>query len=796
MSMLRSLRKNIGFSLIVISVLALGIGVNTALFSIIDRVLLHPFPFRGLDRMVDISALDAKGQEAGSAREDVAFLASHVRSFERSAVWRWQSFVLTGVDETDSIIAYEVSDGLFDTLGVSPALGRNFIPSDFQASASPAVVISDQLWRKHFRADAGIAGRQILLDGKGYRVVGVMRAGFVFTNPRVEAWIPYKPSQVERGALHSWFSNLAVLRPGVSIQDAQQQVDAVMPGLPPNTDREKGWHVRLRPFTEQFTGPYRKALLMLWSAVGLVLLIACANAANLLLARASERQREFAIRASLGAGRAMLARQVIGETLLLGLAAGAAGAALSFGLIRLLVKLFAGNFPVPQLDSVAINPTALAVTLGLVVLATLLCALPACISLFQSDLTAGIGVATRTVSASRAANRTRSALLAFEVALSLMLLVGSGLMLRSLDRLMRIHLGFEPEHVLVARVAVPAHLKEQAAVTIHYTRLLDQVRSLPGVVNTGISTVLPFGNLSITTSLTAEGVPDTNWRSYGVYLREISPGYFPALGIRLLRGRDFNAGDTSGSLPVVIINDEMARHYWPGQDPLGKRISRSDHPKPSEWATVVGVVESIKHRSLRSGADAELYLAFTQSLIGAKYTYLVLRAQGDPFSIVTGLRKRIREVDAGQPVTEVAAMRTLVVNSVTGVRFHTLLLEIFAGVALGLAVAGIFAVVSYGVSRRAREIGIRGALGATPGDVIRFVLGIAMRPVILGACVGIAGAFAATRVLESELFETKAADPLVFTGVVVLLVTTALGAASIPAWRATRIDPAEVLRVE
>jgi predicted permease len=377
-----------------------------------------------------------------------------------------------------------------------------------------------------------------------------------------------------------------------------------------------------------------------------------------------------------------------------------------------------------------------------------------------------------------------------------MLLAGAGLMLHTLDRLMRVHLGFEPEHVLVAGISAPAQLETKEAKANHYLRLLDQTRSLPGVLNAGVSTVLPFGGLMITSSLTVEGVPDTNWHSYGIYLREISPGYFPALGVRLLRGRDFNEGDTVKSESVVMINDELARHYWPGQDPLGIRVSRSDHPKPGEWSTVVGVVESIKHRSLRTGADAELYLPYTQSLIGAKYTYLVLRTQGDPLSVVSALRKRIHDIDPGQPVTSVETMRTMVVNSAAEVRFHTLLLEIFAGLALGLAVAGIFAVVSYAVSQRTREIGIRGALGATPADVVRFVIGIAMRPVALGACVGMAGALAVTRMLESELFETAPDDPLVFAAVIVLLITTAVAAASRPAWRATRIDPAEVLRAE
>ncbi len=793
---MRSLRKNLGFSLVVISVLALGMGANTALFSIVDRVLLHPFPFRGLDRLVEIHALDAKGEETNVVPDDVNFFGERVRSMEQPVVWRWQNFVLSGVDNTDSIFALEVSPHLFETLGVRPARGRTFLPGEFETSAPPVAVISDSLWRKHFRADPGILGKQILLDSKGYTVVGVMGPDFVFTNAAHQAWIPFKAAEVVPGELRHFFGTLARLRPGVSLEQAQHELDAINPGLPANPDREKGWHPRIRPFTEEFTGPYRRALLMLWSAVGLVLLIACANAANLLLARASERRREFAIRASLGADRMRLAGQIVRETLILGIAAGVAGTALAFAFLRLLGKLFAGKLPVPGLDTVSINGIALAATAGLVLLTTLLCAIPSCVSLWRSDLTAGIHATGRSVSAGRGANRTRSALLAFEVALSLLLLVGAGMMLHTLDRLMRVHLGFEPEHVLVAQVSVPAGLKTMEAKANHYSRLLEQARSIPGVMKSGVSTVLPFGGLSITSSLTVEGVADANWHNYGIYLREVSPGYFPALGIRLLRGRDFNEKDATKSEPVVMINDELARHYWPGQDPLGKRVSRSDHPKPDEWFTVVGVVESIKHRSLRTGADAELYVPYTQSMMGAKYTYLVLRTQGDPLSIAAALRKRIHEIDPGQPVTSVETMRRVVANSASEERFRALLLEIFAGLALGMAVAGIFAVVSYAVSRRAREIGIRGALGATPATVVRFVLGIALRPVLLGAAVGTAAALAGTRVLESELFETAAADPLVFAAVIAILISTALAAASIPAWRATRIDPADVLRAE
>jgi predicted permease len=798
--MFRSLRsgKNRGFSLIVVAVLALGIGANTALFTIVDNVLLRPFPFRGLDRLVEVTGVTAKGKETGNAPVELDFLAAHVRSLQQVAMWRWQNPVLTGVDETDSIFALEVSESLFDSLGVAPARGRTLTAGDFSTSAPPVAVISDRLWKRHFRADPGIVGRQILLDGQGYTVVGIMGPEFVFTNPAHQAWVPYKAGMGAKEELHHSFSTMARLAPGISLEQAQQEVNAVTPALPPNPDRGAGWHVRLRTFTEQFVGPYRKSLLILWSAVGLVLLIACANAANLLLARASERRWEFAIRASLGADQFRLMRQVIGETLVLGLAAGVAGVALAFGFIRLIVRLFPDALPLPGLDRVSMNPTALAVTVGLVLITTLLCAIPSCASLWRSDLSVAFGAASRSVSAGRNANRARSAMLVFEVALSIVLLAGAGLMLRTMERLMEVRLGFDPQHVLTAKVSAPPQLKSKAEQTAHYTRMLSEVRSLPGVLDAGIATVLPFGGLVATTSFTAEGHEKDEQPphdgSHAVYLREVSPGYFRALGVRLLRGRDFAESDQAGSQAVVIINDELAHQYWPGEDPLGKRVSRSDHPKVGEWSTVVGVVESVKHRSLRTASDAELYFPYTQELIGAKYTYLTLRVQGDPLSLVASLRRRIREVDPGQPVTDVKTMRAHVVDSAAEVRFHTLLLEIFAGVALGLAMAGIFAVVSYAVSQRTREIGIRGALGAAPGDLIRFVGAMAMRPVVLGAALGIAGGLAVTRVLEAELFETAPADPWVFAGVFVLLMATAMGAAAIPAWRAVRIDPAVVLR--
>ena len=560
--------------------------------------------------------------------------------------------------------------------------------------------------------------------------MGIMGAEFFFDRPAYQLWIPYRSDLSPAEELRHYFGSIARLRGGVSIEQAKREVDAVTSALPPDPEREAGWHARLEPFTEQYTGPYVRILAVLWGAVGLVLLIACANASNLLLARASARQREFAIRISLGASRLSLVKQIIAETLLLGVAAGITGVAFAYWFLRLLIAFFPERIPGPQLDGVSLNMPALALTGGLVLATTLLCAIPPSISACRSTVTEALNGLSRTASTGRGMNRTRAAMVAVEVSLSLLLLIGAGLMLHTLQRLLQVHLGFEPQNVLTARIGVPAGLPKQQQ-TNYYGHILAEVRTLPHVRKVALTTVLPFGSMLATISFHAEG-HEPEWHTYPVYLREISPGYFSTLGMRLLRGRDFTESDTARAPSVVIVNAELARHYWLGQDPIGMRISGKDNPSLEDWSTVVGVVESIKHRSLKTGADAELYAPYTQKLLGASFTSLVIRADGDPLAIAAGLQRRIHEIEPDQPVTEIKTMQTLVAASAGEVRFHTRLLEIFAAIALGLAVTGIFAVVSYSVAQRSHEIGLRGALGASRTDIARFVLGLALRPVIIG----------------------------------------------------------------
>jgi putative ABC transport system permease protein len=382
--MTRVFRGGLGLSLVVIAVLALGIGANTALFSIIDLVLLHPLPIRGLDRLVRIEGVARSGRRTNNAAAESDFFATHVRAFEQIAFWKWQNLALTGVENPDYLPALEVSEHLFDILGAAPQLGRTFLSNDFGSTVAPVVVISDGLWRRHFRADPGILGRQILLDGRGHTVVGVMGAEFFFDRPAYQLWIPYRSDLSQAEGLRHYFGSMARIRAGVSLAQAQGEVDALTPLLPPDPERRAGWRAQLEPFAEQYTGPYLQILGVLWAAVGLVLLIACANAANLLLVRASERRREFAIRISLGAGRLSLVRQILTETLLLGVAAGAAGVALSYWCLRLLIVFFPERSPAPQLDHVTLNINALVLAAGLVFITTLLCAVPPCVSACRS----------------------------------------------------------------------------------------------------------------------------------------------------------------------------------------------------------------------------------------------------------------------------------------------------------------------------------------------------------------------------------------------------------------------------
>lgn len=795
---LRSLGRSPGFSAVVIGVLGLGMGANAALFSIIDRVLLHPFPYQDAERLVDISGRDAKGFPTGVSPAAFKFWNGRVTAFQQSAIWHWRDLMLTGVEDPESIWGLEVSPQTFDILGVRPLYGRLFHAKDYGSDSQPVAILSYTFWQRHFRGDPALVGRQILLDRQGYIVAGIMGPEFMFSRPDFKVWIPLNPFRMVREELAHAYSGMARLRPGFTVQQAQHEMDALMPSVPKSPGEEPGWHALVRPYAEEYVGEYRQQLYILWGAVLFVLLIACANAANLLLARASNRKREFAVRASLGAGRLRLARQILAESMVLGTSAGAVGILLALLVLRALLLAFPDPVAFIRPDKTSLTSSALAVTLATVLATTILCSLPSCWNLWRSNLNTTLQASSRGSSGDRASNRARSMLVALEFALSLTLLIGAGVMLQSLYRLLHVPLGFNPDHVLTARVAAPPQLKKREQLTPYFDRVLEQVNTIPGSRSSGIVTVLPLGNLVATTSLSVQGQPAPtveSRRSYPVRLRSVSPGYFKAMGVRMLRGRTFDEHDASKSSAVAIVNDELARHYWPDQDPIGKGVSREQNPQPGDWLTVVGVIESARD-GLRANPAAELYLPYTQDMTAARATSVVVRTEGDPLSIASILRKRIHALNPEQPVTEVKTMKAWVKQAAAQPRFNTALLEIFAGLALVLALSGVFAAVSYTVTQRTHEIGVRGALGATRSDIASFVVRLAMRPVLAGSCLGLAGALAATRALRSQLFETTPLDPTVLATAVPLLLAAALLAALVPARRASRVDPAITLRSE
>ncbi len=792
---LRSLLKNPGFSVLVTGVLALGIGANTALFSIIDRVLLNPFPYREPDRLVYVSGRNAKGRPSGASPAEFRFWEGRVPAFQQSAIWRWRELMLTGVDDPESLMALEVSPHTFDILGVPPAHGRLFQPGDFRQDSAPVVIIGYRFWQRHFKGDPTLVGRQILLDQQGYTVVGIMAPEFMFHRPGFEVWVPLNPFHSSKEELKHWFSAMARLRPGATIEQAQRQMDSLTPLMPTSPGESSGWRAILRPYADEYIGEYRRALYVLWGAVVLVLLIACANAANLLLARASNRKREFAVRASLGAGRWRLAGQQVIESLMLAVGAGAAGVLLATLMLRLLLVAFPEPVAFLRPEKLSLTGSALAVTLGAVFATTILCSIPGCLEMWRSDLSAALHASSRTMSSDRVAKNTRAVLVAIEFALSVALLIGAGLMIQSLFQMLQVPIGLKPDHVLTARVGAPSQLKDKERLVSYFDGVLDQLSSIPGTRCAGIVTVLPMSNLLATTSFAAEGQshysdePDS--QTYSVALRSVSPRYFETMGTRVLRGRAFDGRDTGRSPGVAIVNEELARHYWPAQDPIGKRVSQSRVSKADEWLTVVGVIENGGRKPM-----GELYRPFTQDTTAARATSVVVRTNGDPLTIASVLRKRIHALNPDQPVTEVRTMESWVREGIAQPRFNTALLEVFAGLAFVLAVSGVFAVVSYAVTQRTHEIGIRSALGATTRDIGMFVVRIGMGPVLAGTGIGVAGAMWGARFLQSQLFETRTLDPTVFAVVIPLLLGAAFIAALLPARRAVHIDPAVTLRSE
>ncbi len=813
---LRQLAKAPGFTLVAVLTLALGVGANTAIFSVINAVLLHPFPYVDGDRLLFIGST-REGQGPGNFMPDTYpdYLEwkRASRSFDELAYATGRSYTLTQVAEPAIVRGAAITANAWPMLGIRPALGRVFTAAEDRPGADPVCVLSYATWQSRFGADAQILGRTLTLDSKAYTIVGVMPPAFKFWAGDV--WLPVgleADSEIMRSRVLR-FDAWAVGKPkrDISMKEAEAELNVIARGIAlQHPDTNKGVGVMAQLLSDSVTGSFRQPLLVLLGAVAFVLLIACANVANLLLARAATRQREFAVRIALGATRGRLIRQALLESVPLALLGGLAGVLLgAWGLQALLVIL--PPDAVPAEAQITVNGPVMAFSLAAVLVTLLAFSLFPAFEGSRPAVHEALQEGGRGTSGTRT-GRIRAALIIAEVSLSVTLLVGAGLLIRSLARLHFIDPGFNVRNLLVAPIQLPqAKYSTGQKATAFFERLLDDVRRLPGVKTAALSTTVPFAG-SMGMPLLTEGrtYSDLNQLD-GVLFGMVMGDYFPALGLRLEKGRTFTEADREGSEPVVILNEAAVKKFLPGGDPLGKRVMLgvpSNLMKPGllppgfdnfHWSTVVGVVSNARQFALQIDPPPAAYIPVSQSWPVAQLRgsmTVLLRTESDPSRAAQGLRQMVSAIDRDQPIGRITPMTGLVAESLQGPRFNTILLGLFAGLAFALAIVGIYGVVAWNVTQRTREFGIRQALGARSEDVLRLVIVQGMRVVLLGLLVGLAGSLAVARTLQSMLFDVSTFDPLTFGAVALGLAAVALVACLVPARRATRVDPSTALRAE
>ncbi|HVF90147.1 MAG TPA: ABC transporter permease, partial [Blastocatellia bacterium] len=791
-----------GFAAVVVLTLALGIGANTAIFSVIDALLLTPLPYREADRLVLFSttARSAQSTNSFSSFPDIEDWKASASSFEGIASFKGAGFTLTGEGEAERVEAAQVSSAFFPILGANPLHGRTFLEADDRPGSERVVIVSHSLWQRRFGSDPGLIGRALMLNGNAYTVIGIMPPDFSFPiqMDKAEMWVSpaYEGSNLQsRGAQVT--NALARLKPGVTLEQARAEMDSIMRGLEEkyprtNTDRV----VLVTGLQDQLVSKVRFALWLLFGAVGFVMLIACANVANLLLVRASSRQKEFAVRLALGASRSRLIRQLLTESLALALLGGGAGLLLAVWLLDLLVALSPDDLP--RLGAIGIDARVLGFTFAASISTGVIFGLAPALKFSRPDLNEGLKEGARTASGA-GRNRLRGTLVMAEVALSVVLLVSAGLLVKSFLRLQQVDPGFDPERMLTLRISTPRAKYPKGEQRVEFfQQVLDRVRALPGVRSAAFVTPAPFTNNNVNTDFVIDGRPaPPPGQGPGADVRGITPGYFETMAIPLIRGRKFSDDDRKGRVGAAIINEEAARRYWPDEDPVGQTISSVgvgvDDDEPERWE-IVGIVGNVRHVSLDKAPRPEIYVPHRQQSWG--WGHLMVRTATDPMSFAPAVRSQIYEVDKDQPVYNVRPMEQMIAGSFASQRFYMLLLGIFAAVGLVLALIGIYSVISYAVTESTREIGIRMALGAQRQDVLRMVLRHGMLMALGGIGIGVAAAWVMTRVMSSLLFEVSATDPLIFSCISLLLLSMALLACYLPARKATTVDPMVALRYE
>jgi len=804
---LRVLLKSPGFAAIAVIVLALGIGANTAIFSVVNAVLLRPLPYQDPGKLVQVwhvpppKSFPGITQFAVSAANYLDWRdQNHV--FEQLAIYSYSNLNLSGKGQPESLTSGVVSSNFFSVLQVQPLLGRAFAPGEDQPGRANTVVLSHAFWREHFGSDRHIVGQSITLNQQSYTVAGVMPARFEMP-PSAQIWTPMALTDKEkavRGEHH--FGVIGRLKPGVNLNQAQAEMTTISSRLEQQypTD-DKGWGAVVVPLREQLVGDVRPALLVLLGAVAFVLLIACANVANLMLAKTLGRRKEIAIRSALGASRFRVLQQILSESVLIALMGGILGLIIAHFGVQLISAFLANQLT--QSPDISLDLWVLGFTLAVSILTGVLAGLAPALRLSKTDLNEALKQGLSRTDADSGGTRTRGFLVVSEVALSLMLLIGAGLMIRSLWLLRSVDPGLSPDNVLTMRVGVPStRFPSPLQQSNFFNEALQRIRALPGVESAGVIDALPLNGGGSIQPIAIEGRPAQQMADQPeVAVRITSPAYFHALRIPLLRGRNFNDSDAAGAPMAILISESMAKRFWPNENPIGKHVTLTFLPDgPRE---IVGIVGDVKDDGLDVvDPVATLYTPLAQlstPLLGGWTSFsmwLLVHTNSTPSSLTSAVTSAVHQVDSELPLLQTRTMQDVIAESLSQRRFNMLLLAVFAGLALLLAAIGIYSVLAYSVKRRVREIGIRMALGAQVRDVLRLIVIEGMRPTLIGVAIGLAGALALGRVLANLIYGVKPADPITFGAVSVLLAGVGLFASLVPAYRATRVEPMKTLRDE
>jgi len=802
----RVLIKSPAFSLVAVVVLALGIGANTAIFSVVNAVLLRPLPFPEAPRLVKVWHTPPKSMEGMTifavASGNYLDWQKQNHVFDKMAIYSGRSFNITGTGKPEPVRAAAVTSDFLSVLRVRPALGRDFTPEEDQPAHNHVIILSQRFWKSHFGANPEIVGHNITLNGEAYLIAGVMPEA-VHLPEYAQVWTPMGFTDEEksvRGEHH--YQVIARLKDGVDLKQAQAEMDTISGRLQQQYPADnKGWGALVTPLREDIVSDVRPALLVLLGAVAFVLLIACANVANLVLAKAVGRRKELAIRSALGASQFRVLQQILTETVLLSVAGGALGLLLARSSVPLIVSFLADKLP--RSTEISLNTGVLLFTLSISILTGILAGLVPALRASHANLNDALKQGLGRTDADSGGNKTRSVLVVSEVALSLMLLIGAGLMIRSLWLLRNTDPGIDPHNILTMTLVIPGSRYPAPAPYVNFfDQVLTQVRSLPGVSSAGVVNDLPLSDNGSTQPIAVEGQPILPLAEQpDVAVRVVSTGYMQTMRIPVVHGRDLDETDRAGHKAVVLISESLARRFWPNQDAVGKRLTLSFFPDAVR--EVAGVVKDVKLLGLTyAQAVPTVYFPLAQiskPVPGGWNSYpltLVVRGNVRPETLTAAITNAVHQVDAETPVTGVVTMEQYVGDSLAQQRFNMLLLAAFAGLALVLSAVGIYSVLSYNVRRRVREIGIRMALGAQRTDVVRLILFEGMKPTLMGLIIGLGGALALGRVLANLIYGISATDPATFGAVSSLLAFVALGASVVPAYRAARVEPMKSLRDE